>query len=407
MRPLARRGLLAGLLAAPAIRAQAPFRLVVIGGGFAGSAAARALAARLPAAAITHITGAPAYFAPPLSNAAIAGLRPPERQVFTHAPRAGIELLPLPATAIDPDARLVRLANGLTRPYDRLILAPGIAPIWNAIHGYDEAASRRMPHAWDGAAQADLLRTRFAALPKGATIVIGIPAAPYRCPPAPYERASLLAHALQSSGRGGKILLLDAKDQFSQQAQFRQAWAERYPGLIEWIGLSDGGSVTAVDAATGRIETDFGTYTPDLATIIPPQRAAPIAAIAADRTGWCPVNPDTFESTLHPRIHVIGDAALLGQMSKSASGAVSQAAHLAAILAGQSTTAPRLASACTSTVAPDWGFAIANTYHVQDGLLAEDPGGGGSPLDAPPEARAHYAAEAETWFTRITDDCFR
>src|SRR5437660_10719607 len=205
-----------------------------------------------------------------------------------------------------------------------------------------------MPHAWKAGEQATLLRGQIEAMEDGGTVVIAVPAAPLRCPPAPYERASLIAHYLKTTKPRSKILILDAKDGYSQQKLFEAAWKELYPGMIERIALSQGGRVTSLDPSTDTIITEFGNYTADVANIIPPQKAGRIAEIAgaADNTGWCPIDPVSFESKLVPNIHVIGDACIAGAIPKSASAASAQAKACAAavisLLAGKCPEPPRL-----------------------------------------------------------------
>jgi NADPH-dependent 2,4-dienoyl-CoA reductase/sulfur reductase-like enzyme len=247
----------------------------------------------------------------------------------------------------------------------------------------------------------------------GGLVVISAPANPFRCPPGPYERASLIAHYLKTRKPRSKLIVLDAKDIFSKQRLFQAAWAELYPGLLEWVPLSKGGNVTSVEAATRTLVTDFGRHHANVANVIPPQKAGRIADAAgvADRSGWCPIDPVTFESTLQPRIHVIGDAAIAGAMPKSAFAANAQAktcaAAVARLLAGAAPAAPKLINTCYSLVAPDYGISVAGVYAPSGGQLAEVPGSGGvSPLGAPPATRAAEAALAEAWFRTITDEVF-
>jgi NADPH-dependent 2,4-dienoyl-CoA reductase/sulfur reductase-like enzyme len=246
----------------------------------------------------------------------------------------------------------------------------------------------------------------------GGLVVLAVPAAPLRCPPAPYERASLIAHYLKTHKPRAKVLILDAKDGFSQQRLFEQAWQELYPGMIERIALSQGGRVTSVDPATGTIVTDFGNYTADVANVIPPQKAGRIAEIAgaSDATGWCPIDPVTFESKLVPNIHVIGDACIAGAIPKSASAAHAQAGACAAaivdLMAGKRPELPRLTGACFNTVAPGYAFSLTGVYVPRDGLFNEVEGGGTSPLDATREVRAQEAETALAWFSTITADTF-
>src|SRR5712672_4194016 len=216
-----------------------------------------------------------------------------EAQLFGYERIAaeGVSVVAQAAVKITPQARIVSLADGQSLRYDRLVLSPGIDLRFDALPGYDEAAAAKMPHAWIAGEQTLLLRRQLEAMDDGGTVVLAVPAAPLRCPPAPYERASLIAHYLKTKKPRSKILILDAKDGFSQQRLFENAWKELHPGMIERIALSQGGRVTSVDAATNTIVTDFGNYNADIANVIPSHKAGRIAEIAgaADNTGWCPI----------------------------------------------------------------------------------------------------------------------
>ena len=229
------------------------------------------------------------------------------------------------------------LADGTKLNYERLVVSPGIDFRSGAIQGYDRAAMEIMPPAYNDGAQVALLRRQLEAMEDGGTVVIASPVNPARCPPAPYERASLIAHYLKTKKPKSKVIVLDAKESFTMQKLFEAAWQELYPGMIEWVGLSNGGALTSVDAATKTLATDFDKYKAAVANIIPPQKAGRVAELAgvADRTGWCPVDPVTFASKLQPNIHVIGDAAIAGAMPRSASAAHSQARICAAAIAAQ------------------------------------------------------------------------
>ncbi len=411
-----RRAVIGGVLAMPAVaRAQSAARVVVVGGGFGGASAARALRRVAPRVEVTLVEPNATFFACPFSNEVIAGLRDMAAQQFgyAHMAAAGIRVIPAAATAIDAEARRVTVSDGRTLDYDRLILSPGVDFAWGALPGYTEAAAATMPHAWKAGPQTLLLRDRLAALPEGGLVVMSAPANPYRCPPGPYERASLIAHYLKTHKPRAKLILLDSKDAFSKQRLFQNAWKALYPGVLEWVSLSSGGKVIEVDAAAGTVKTDFETYKPDLANIIPPQRAGAIAAAAgvADRTGWCPIDPVTFESRLRPNIHVIGDAAIAGGMPKSAFAANAQAKACAQAVADLLDHAipaePRLINTCYSLAAPDYGFSVAGVYRPANGVLTDIEGAGGtSALDAPVETRAQEARYAESWFKTITAEAF-
>jgi NADPH-dependent 2,4-dienoyl-CoA reductase/sulfur reductase-like enzyme len=405
----------AALFPFPTFAQGAAPRVVVVGGGFAGASCTRALRQADPRIAVTLVEANPIFIACPLSNAVFGGLRELSAQEFTYERVAadGIVVVRGMASAVNAGARVVTLADGTRLPYDRLVLAPGIDIRWGALAGYDEAAAASMPHAWRAGEQTVLLRRQLEAMPDGGLVVIAAPANPFRCPPGPYERASLIAHYLKTKKPRSKLIILDAKDAFSKQRLFQAAWTELYPGLLEWVPLSKGGNVTSVDAATRTLVTDFGRHTAAVANVIPPQKAGRIAEAAgvADRTGWCPIDPVTFESKLQTHIHVIGDAAIAGAMPKSAFAANSQAktcaAAVARLLTGGVPSASKLINTCYSLVAPDYGISIAGVYQPVSGQLAEVPGAGGvSPANAPRATRAAEAVLAEAWFRTITAEVF-
>ena len=411
---ITRRALVGAALAAPVIvRAQGAARVVVVGGGFAGATCARVLKATRPALDVTLIEASPEYVACPFSNEVVAGRRDIAAQRFGYDKvAAAVTLVRDTATGVDGAAKRVTLAGGQVLPYDRLVLAPGIDLRFDALPGYTEAAADKMPHAWKAGPQTLLLRDQLRAMPDGGLVVMAVPANPYRCPPGPYERASLIANYLKTSKPRAKIMVLDAKDVFSKQKLFQAGWAKLYPNL-EWVSLSDGGKVTGVDPATMQVQTDFGAQTAAVANIIPPQRAGKIASVAgvADRSGWCPVDPVSFESRLVPGIHVIGDAAIMGAMPKSAFAANAQAKvcveAVLAMLDGAAPAEPRLINTCYSLVAPDYGISVAAVYRPEKGQLTEIEGAGGtSPLDAPPEVRAQEAQYSDVWYQTITGQVF-
>ncbi len=400
----------------PAVFAQGAVpSVVVVGGGFAGASCARALRRADPRIAVTLVEAHASYTACPFSNAVIAGLRDLPAQQFAYDKVAadGIRLVRASASAIDAGSRSVTLADGARLPYDRLVLAPGIDLRWDALPGYGEAAAERMPHAWKAGAQTLLLRRQLEAMADGGLVVMSVPPNPYRCPPGPYERASLIAHYLKTRKPRSKLIVLDAKDAFSKQRLFQRAWSELYPGLLEWVSLSKGGGVTSVDAASNTLLTDFGSHRAAVANVIAPQKAGRLADIAgvADRSGWCPVDPVSFESKLIPGIHVIGDAAIMGAMPKSAFAANAQAKvcaeAVARLLNGDAPAATKLINTCYSLVAPDFGISVAGVYQPVNGQLSEVPGSGGvSPADAPRATRALEAALAEGWYQTIVAEVF-
>lgn len=419
---ISRRGFVAGGVAAatsfafplPAFAQAAP-RVVVIGGGFGGASAARALHRFNPKFDVTLVEQNPVFTACPFSNVVIADDRKIEAQQFDYKKIAaeGINIAAQSAVKIDPQARTVGLADGKTLPYERLILSPGIDFRFEALPGYDEAATAKMPHAYKAGEQTLLLSRQLQAMEDGGVFVMSVPANPFRCPPGPYERASLIAHYFKTKKPRSKVVILDAKDTFSKQKLFQQAWETLYPGVIEWVSQSKGGQVVSVDPSTNTFVTDFNKHKATVSNVIPPQRAGRIAQIAGvtDNSGWCPIDPVTFESKLVPNIHVVGDASIAGTMPKSAFSANSQAKAcaqaVATLIGGGKPETPKLINTCYSLASPDYGFSVAGVYTPKNGLFADVEGAGGvSPMEVPRSFRADEARYANAWFGTITAEAF-
>ncbi len=366
--------------------------------------------------AVTLVEPSASYLACPHSNLVVAGLRSSEEQRFGYEGLrdTGVAVVAQAATRVDAAERRVFLSDGGRLDFDRLVMAPGIEIRLDALPGYDAEAERLLPHAWRAGPQTDLLRRMLEAMDEGGVVAMSIPENPYRCPPGPYERAGLIAHFLKTRKPRAKLLLLDAKDDFSKRRLFLREWSSLYPGVIEHVPLSQGGRVVEVDVAGRSLATEFGSVRFDVANVIPPQRAARIASESGlvDRSGWCPVEPVAFESRLHPGIHVLGDAAAMGAMPKSAFAANSQAKVLAdalvAIFAGRTPAEPRLINTCYSLVAPERAISVAGVYRPgANGMLSDIPGAGGtSAADASDEDRRTEAAHADAWFAAVTSESF-
>jgi sulfide dehydrogenase [flavocytochrome c] flavoprotein subunit len=403
----------ASTLYAPAVLSQVRPRAVVVGAGFGGASCARSL--QTHGLAVTLIEAEPRYIACPFSNLVIHGSREIAAQTFNYDAlrQSGIEFIAGRAEGVDSEKRTVTIAGGATITYDRLVLSPGIDIRFNALPGYSHAAQDVMPHAWKAGPQTLLLRKQLEAMDDGGVVIMSVPANPYRCPPGPYERASLIAHYLKTHKPKSKLIVLDAKDTFSKQRLFQNAWKELYPANLEYVPLASGGKTTEVMPGEMTVVTEFARHKGAVVNVIPPQSAGAIAAAAgvADRSGWCPIDPVTFESRLKPGIHVIGDAAIAGAMPKSAFAANAQAKHcalaVASMLKGSAPSAPKLINTCYSIVAPDYGISVAGVYQPANGLLADVPNAGGtSPLNASSGFRAQEAVYATAWFDTITANAF-
>jgi sulfide dehydrogenase [flavocytochrome c] flavoprotein subunit len=397
------------------LRGQTVPRVVVIGGGAGGATCARYLAKdngeRL---SVTLIDEQQHYTTCFYSNLYLAGWRDFSSivQSYDRLKAVGVKFASARAVAVDPAAKRVRLQSGETLGYDKLIVAPGIDLKHRSIAGYSEEAAATMPHAWKAGFQTRLLKGLLEAMPEGGLFVIVVPPEPYRCPPGPYERASLVAYYFMQAKPRAKILILDAKDQFSKQALFEEAWQRYYKGMIEWVPAALGGKVGSVDPKAMTITTVTGdVHKADVANVVPAQEAGHIARAAGltDDSGWCPIVPANMASRSHPDIYVLGDAAIAAAMPKSAFAANSQAKVVAMTirseLTGSRAYPARYRNTCWSSLATDDTVKIGASYEPGENRL-KSVNSFTSKVGEPPEVRKQTRREADAWYESITADIF-
>jgi len=385
-------------------------RVLVVGGGFAGAKCALYLRRLNPAVDVTLVDPDDRYVTCPMSNSVLVGLRDMKSiSVSRHGlEHAGIRYARDHVNAIDTQRRRARLAGGAEIGYDRLVMAPGIRFLWGQPQGYDEAAALVMPHAWQAGAQTEILAAQLRAMPDGGVVAISVPAGPMRCPPGPFERASLIAGYLWENKPRSKVLIFDANNRFPRQEAFTDAWQSLYPGMIEWIPVVEDGAVLRVAPEEKVLYTSHGVHRVDVANIIPPQAPAlpAVQAGLASDHGWCPIRPGTFESLLVPNVHVIGDACIADPMPKAASAANSQATQCAlAIVAafeGREPPTPVFESVCYSMLARGRALSIHGRFRLADGAIrqlsqSDDSGSALSDVEA---------RNANHWYRNIVIDSF-
>ncbi|MCW5624438.1 MAG: FAD-dependent oxidoreductase [Burkholderiales bacterium] len=372
-----RRAFLQAVAAAPIAglphlaRADVRPRVVVIGGGFGGGTAAKYLRLWDPGIEVLLIERQPRFISCPMSNLVLSGDRRLDDNVFDYSglERHGVVRVQAEVDAIDADKREVRTADGARIRYDRLVLSPGIDFRWGDIQGLDAAdADREIPHAWKAGPQTELLRRQLAAMPDGGVYLLSIPKSPYRCPPGPYERISLIASYFKREKPRSKVLVVDANPEIvSKKGLFTQAWADLYPGLIEYV---PGNAIVEVDVRRKTARTDFDGFRADVLNIVPPHGAGTIAhraGVVSVDGRWAGVDFQTYESLVVPGIHVLGDATSAGPAPKSAHTANNQAkiaaSAIIALLRGKPPTAvPVSANTCYSFVSPEEAVHIAAVY---------------------------------------------
>jgi NADPH-dependent 2,4-dienoyl-CoA reductase/sulfur reductase-like enzyme len=402
------------MLTAPNIARAARPKVVVIGGGAGGATAARYIAKDSDGAIeVTLIEPSKKYYTCFFSNLYLGGFRDYESIGHTYerlASAHGINVVHDWAAGVDKAAKTVTLASGAKVAYDRLVIAPGIDLKYGSVPGYSVEAATAMPHAWKSGTQVQLLKTQVENMKEGGTFVMVPPPNPFRCPPGPYERVSMIAHILKQKNPTAKIIVLDPKEKFSKQALFTEGWAEHYPDMIEWIPASVSGGVKNVNPETMEIETDIETFKADAACIVPAQKAGAIAAAAGVTDGdWCPIVPATMQSKVDENVHVIGDASVASAMPKSGFAANSQAKMAAMAVRGALVDAkqfpPRFANTCWSLIADNDGVKVGAAYSAgEDKIEATETFISKTGEDA--ALRKATYEESVGWYDGITKDIF-
>ncbi len=412
---------LAGAFAATSVSPAAPAvaarhgRVVIIGGGAGGATVAHHVKRAAPELSVTLVEVQKRYTTCFFSNLYIGGFRSFRSITHDYAGLAklGVEIVHDWAMGVDTARRTVALRSGTTLDYDKLVLSPGIDLKYETIEGYDPEVAERMPHAWKAGVQTRILRRQITDMPDGGVVVLAPPPNPYRCPPGPYERASMIAHYLKYHKPRSKLILLDPKPKFSKQALFMEGWEQHYGGIIE-VRLSNevqNQRVVRVDGNRMELETADGeTLKAAVANVIPAQRAGQIAHLAGCADGdWCPIRPSNFSSTLVEDVYVLGDAAIASKMPKSGFSANSQAKVVAndivAALAGKKRFPPRYRNTCWSLIATNNAVKVGASYKAGEKLV-EVTSKFISKVGEEASLRARTFEEALGWYDSITADMF-
>ncbi len=404
----------AGLLAAPMVRAQGKPRVVIVGGGAGGATAARYIAKDSDGAIdVTLVEPSRTYYTCFFSNLYLGGFRSMQslgHSYGTLAAEYGINVVHDWAVGVDRDAKTVTLAGGSALPYDRLILSPGIDFVDGAVEGWDVSAQNAMPHAYKAGSQTELLKAQIMAMPQGGTYAMVAPPNPFRCPPGPYERVSMVAHLLKQTNPTAKILIADPKENFSKQGLFEEGWNDNYAGMIERVGPDFGGADVAVDPEAMTLSIDGDVNNVDVCNVIPAMKAGRIAEIAGITDGnWAPVNAADMSSKMDDSIHVLGDAAAQGDMPKSGFSANSQAKVCAnavrGALTGSTVFPARFANTCWSLIDTNDGVKVGATYEATAEKIAKVDGFVSQTGESDDVREATYQ-ESIGWYDGITADMF-
>jgi sulfide dehydrogenase [flavocytochrome c] flavoprotein chain len=398
-------------LAGCATPAPSKARVVVVGGGFGGATAARYVRMWDPSIDVVLVEREAGFVSCPISNLVLAGYSGMAdiSRGYEALQRRGVRVLRDEVTALDAAKKTVRLASGADLSYERLVLSPGIDFNFGEVEGYQAAMeSGAVLHAWKAGPQTAALRQQLERMPDGGVYLLSIPPAPYRCPPGPYERASVIAAYFKQAKPRSKVLVLDANpDVTSKAGLFKRAWEDLYKGTLEY---RPNAKVVAVDVAGRSVRTDFDTVKGDVLNIVPPQRAADIAVKAGvvnANNRWCDVDWRTMESKAVQGVHVLGDATLSAPaMPKSASMANNHAKIAAAaiveLLNGRPPEPMKIINTCYSFVSQKEAIRVSSVHEWEPGqgtLIAVKGSGGVSAARSEPEA-----AYAWNWARTIWAD---
>lgn len=389
-------------------------RVVVVGGGAGGATAARYIANDSKGEVdVTLIEPSRTYFTCFFSNLYLGGIKQIDdlgHNYGTLASKYGINVVHDWAVDVDRSAKTVSLAGGAKLPYDKLILSPGIDFVDGAVEGWDLSAQNAMPHAYKGGSQTELLKSKIMNMPEGGVFAMVAPPNPFRCPPGPYERVSMVAHALKASNPTAKIIVADPKGKFSKMSLFQEGWANHYQGMIDWIGADFGGGNVSVDPDAMTVTIDGEVTKVDACNVIPAMKAGRIAEIAGVTEGnWAPVNAADMSTKADPDVYVLGDASSQGDMPKSGFSANSQAKVCAnavrGALTGSRVFPAKFSNTCWSLIDTNDGVKVGATYEATDEKIAKVDGFISATGESAELRKATYE-ESEGWYTGITADMF-
>jgi sulfide dehydrogenase [flavocytochrome c] flavoprotein subunit len=361
---------------------------------------------------VTLVEPTRTYYTCFFSNLYLGGVKEFDDIGHTYGKLAasGINVVHDWAIDVDRDKKMVSLAGGSALPYDKLILSPGIDFVEGAVEGWDLSSQNAMPHAYKAGSQSELLKAQIMAMPQGGTYAMVAPPNPYRCPPGPYERVSMVAHYLSQHNPTAKIIIADPKPKFSKMALFQEGWNAHYAGMIDWIGSEFGGENVAVDPGAMTISIEGESINVDACNVIPAMKAGRIATVAGVTDGnWAPVNAVDMSSKADADIYVLGDASQQGDMPKSGFSANSQAKVCAnavrGALTGSKIFPAKFANTCWSLINADDGVKVGATYKATDEKIAKVDGFI-SKTGETAEIRKQTYLESEDWYTGITSDMF-
>ena len=385
-------------------------KVVIVGGGAAGTITARYLLKLNPSLDVSIIEKNKKYASAFMSNQLLSGNWSQDKLSFDYQvlKKLGVKIIYEEVKGLDSAANSVLTVSGKTIQFDKLIVATGAEADVSKLDGLSPEMIKSF--AWTNSIDVSNLYKQLKGLKKGAKLLFSIPDGEINGIMAVYERISQIASYLSQHNKTAKIQVIDAREEGELQKRFKQGWQKRYPHMIE---IQHQVKTTKIVNAT-TIFANEKKITADFLNVIPPQKANKLATSLGviDDSGWCPVHAASFESTKVKNVHIIGDAMKgFKGFRKNALMANSQAKNVAIIIESllstnklPSTLIPLIDSEY-SIITKDYAISSTRLFRFENNewkMVTDEM----TAMDASDKQRTREYQYAESWFNNITHEMF-
>lgn len=365
-------------------------KVAICGGGFAGLSCAKQLKTLNPNLDVTIIEKRMNFSSCPFSNAWLGDVQNISYEDLNFDYNSAIakydyNFVSATISDIDKDKKIITTSSGDIE-YEYLIMAVGIDYNYKKLFRRDTKKAKecqiKAPAGLTPGSEHLKLKSMIKNF-KGGNFVISIPSQSYRCPPAPYERACMIATYFKKNNIDGKVIIIDPRTKpAAKPERFKQAFKELHGNIIEYKSNT---KFKDIDFQTKEIYTEsFNKETLEFekmtikfeeASIIPPNTANKLikkAGLATYVNGWAKLRQPTFRSVSHEDVYIIGDSQGEYPYPKSAQMANSCAYLVAEELINRlkgegykyKTYLP--GNVCYSMVSEDKAVSISHLYKFTD-----------------------------------------
>ncbi|RLA71055.1 MAG: NAD(P)/FAD-dependent oxidoreductase, partial [Epsilonproteobacteria bacterium] len=301
---------------APIPSAKGP-RVVVVGGGWSGLTIAKYTKKYAPNADVVLIEQRTEFMSCPLSNLWVVDAIDLDFLMhdYLQAAREN-KYMYFNATVVGVDKakKIVSTSNG-DLSYDHLVLAPGIDydySDWTTDPVLEQRLRTEYPPGFKAGSEHISLRNKVLDFEEG-NFLLTVPTGNYRCLPAPYERACLIADYFKLEGIEGKIIILDENPQITIKSDgFGSAFEKLYEDYIEYLPSS---KIVNIDLEKKSVETELGEVIEfEDAAFYPKVRGGKLLEVAGVSKDSIfnkqegDINVFTYEVNGYPEVYVTGDA---------------------------------------------------------------------------------------------------